>query len=68
MFLVAKELNLLIFEEIKTGFRYGEARFVMQNSNLPRLNKILKKARIPHRLSNSLLEISLAEKLRCPIG
>lgn len=62
IFLVAKELILYIFGEEKIRLRYVAARFVMQNSNLPRLNKILKKARIPHRLSNSLLVISLAEK------
>lgn len=62
IFLVAKELIFFIFGEKKTRLRYVAARFVMQNSNLQRLNKILKRARIPHRLSNSLLVISLAEK------
>lgn len=44
IFLVAKELSLFIFGEEKTRLRYVAARFVMQNSNLPRLNKILKKS------------------------
>ena len=62
IFLVAKELIFFIFGEKKTRFRFVAARFLMQNSNLQSLNKILKRARIPHRLSNSLLVISLAEK------
>lgn len=69
IFLVAKELSLFIFGEEKTRLRYVAARFVMQNSNLPRLNKILKKS------ANSAPAVKFItrnfigwKKLSCPIG